>query len=105
MICQKCCKDFPEDSWKKGVTYKAIDEHHSPPSFMMENWEGDLINLCRDCHREIHDIILEIMFKHSNLFKPKKSEYWTWIAIMPGDREDIINEVIKKTKEWLDVNP
>lgn len=102
--CQKCCKEFIENSWVSGETYESIDIHHNPPQFMVKEsgkWEGNLINLCRKCHRELHDNILDIMFKFSNLFKFKKSEYWTWLAIIGNERNKCIEEVKNFTEEWL----
>jgi len=101
--CEKCHKDCSNNNFKKGETYEGVDIHHSPPQFMFEkdNWVGGLIILCRKCHREIHDKILEIMFKHSNLFQPKKSEHWTWIAIIGEGRIKCRDEVYEFTKRWL----
>ncbi len=95
---------FVGEKWVSGVTYEGIDEHHNPPTFMMKRWEGEIINLCRRCHKELHDIILKIIFKHSNLFKPNKSEHWTWIKVIPNKRQEYISEVIKSTREWVDGN-
>lgn len=100
LICKKCNHLF-KHKWEKGKTWEGIDEHHSPPEFMLDEWKGKIIPLCRKHHRNLHDRIIKIMFKHSNLFKPKKSEHWTWVAIMPNKRKECIEEVIKFTKEWL----
>lgn len=101
IICQKCNKE-QEREWYSGETYEGIDSHHSPPTFMMkENWKGDLISLCRDCHKEIHIQIRKIMFKNSNLFKMNNSDYFLWLQITPQDRRKTIEEVIKFTREWL----
>ena len=104
MICEKCKEDFSEIKGEKYKTYTGIDEHHNPPTFMFREDEiflGELIPLCRKHHRELHDIILKIMFKHSNLYKPKKSEYWTWIAIIGERKNECRKEVYNFTKEWL----
>ncbi len=101
MICQKCKKDFSGIKPEKNKTYKGIDYHHSPPKFMLKEWEGEEIPLCRKHHRQLHDEILKIMFKHSNLLKFKKSEYWTWIGILPINRKKCIEEVIYFTSRWL----
>jgi len=103
MICDKCKRNFEEKA-EKNKTYEGIDYHHNPPIFMFEKnemWAGKIVLLCRKHHRELHDEILKIMFKHSNLFKPKKSEHWTWIAILPCNRKKVIEEVMKFTKGWL----
>ncbi len=102
MICEKCKKDFSDKKWEKGETYEGIDSHHNPPEFMLDKWKGNMIDLCRKHHREIHDFILDIMFKHSTLFKPLKSEHWMWVNIIPYKREECIEEVIKFTEEWLE---
>jgi predicted HNH restriction endonuclease len=101
MICSKCKKDFSGIKAQNGITYEGIDEHHNPPEFMLDEWKGEMIPLCRNCHKKLHEKILEIMFKHSNLFKPKKSEHWTWMAIIPNKRNTCVEEVIKFTGDWL----
>ncbi len=101
MICEKCKIDFSDKKYEKYKTYEGIDRYHNPPTFMLEKWEGEMVSLCRKHHRKLHDEILEIMFRHSNLRIPKKSEHWTWIAIIPIHRRECIDEVIKFTKSWL----
>lgn len=101
-LCQKCKKDFSENKWVSGETYKGIDFHHNPPQFMFENlddWEGDFLELCRDCHKELHKEILKIMFEHSNLFKFKNSEYWTWKAIT--NKTECRNNIYEFTNKWV----
>lgn len=105
MKCQKCLKEFQEDTWQSGETYNAIDIHHNPPQFMVEQWKGDLINLCRKCHRDLHNKILEIMFSFSNLYKPKKSEQWTWLYIIGSKRKECIDAVTKFTMGWINEHP
>lgn len=100
--CDKC--GLIGERWEKGVTYEGIDGHHNPPEFMLEEWEGEIIPLCRKHHRELHDEIRRIMFEHSTLFKPNKSDYWTWIKVIPNKRGGCIEEVIKYTKGWIDGN-
>lgn len=102
MKCTKCNQDFSDAQYKQGETYKGIDYHHNPPTFMMEKWEGMIIPLCREHHVEIHREIKKIMFKHSSLMKPKNSEHWTWIAILPKDRKKVIRGVNKFAGKWLD---
>lgn len=106
-ICAKCKKrkqDFPE--WKNGETYIGLDLHHNPPEFisdyMNEEWSGEKFFLCRGCHQELHKQILLIMFKHSTLSKPKNSEYWTWQSIIPSKRKEMIDEIVKFTRGWID---
>jgi len=101
MICEHCKKDFSGIKAEQGITYEGIDYHHNPPEFMVDKWKGELLKLCRKCHKELHIKIREIMFKHSTLFKPNKSDYWTWIKVLPCDREKCVNEVIKYTKELV----
>ena len=104
MICEKCKKDFSDKKWEHKITYEGIDFHHSPPKFMLDVWEGKIINLCREHHKELHKDIIKIMFKYSTLFKPLKSEHWTWVKIIPCDRKDCIKEIIKFTDDWLNDN-
>jgi len=104
MICKKCYGDFSEIKAEKNKTYTGIDYHHNPPTFMFFEGElfiGDIIPLCRKCHRELHDIILKIMFRYSNLFKFKKSEYQNWIGIIGDKKEKCRIEVYNFTREWL----
>ena len=104
IICQRCKQNLTGIKAEQLVTYEGADEHHNPPRFMFDNkskWEGELLILCRKCHRELHDEILKIMFKYSNLFKHKKSEHWTWIAIIGENKIKCREEVYNFTKRWL----
>jgi len=101
MICMKCGEDLSHIRAEKYKTYEGIDEHHSPPEFMLEEWEGRIIPLCRKHHKELHIEIIRIMFEHSTLFKPNKSEHWTWIKVIPTNRPKCIKEVIKFTDDWI----
>jgi len=104
-ICEKCNADFSEVNAEKYKTYEGIDEHHNPPEFMFEKgekWNGRFIKLCRKCHTELHKEIREIMFKHSNLFKPKNSDHWIWIAVLPINRIKCREEVKEFTERWLE---
>jgi hypothetical protein len=101
MICDKCKKDNKE-IWEKDKTYLGIDEHHNPPRFMIESWEGDIFNLCRECHRNLHDEIIKIMLKYSNLLnKRNKSEYWIWLHTFSEERKNCMEDVISFTKKWI----
>ena len=102
MICDKCKQDFSNVVWEKGKTYNGIDQHHNPPEFMVEKWEGEIYNLCRKHHRELHDKIIEIL--NEGTLKFVKSEYWAWIKIIPSKRQEVIEKVIKFTKGWVDGN-
>lgn len=101
--CKKTEKEFPP--WQSGEVYEGLDSHHNPPEFISDylnqEWSGEKFDLCRKCHRELHDEIIKIMHHHSTLLKPKKSEYWTWIAILPINRKPMIQEIIKFTREWI----
>lgn len=101
MICEKCGKNLSHIKAKKYITYEGIDEHHNPPTFMLKTWVGEIMLLCRKHHKKLHDEILKIMFRHSLLRVPKKSEYWTWIKILPINRKKCIDEIIKFTKGWI----
>ena len=77
MKCEKCGRDI-ESEWKSGVTYEGIDYHHNPPQFLMDNWKGDLLKLCRDCHtgkNGLHKQILILMNKKANTLKFNGSEH------------------------------
>ena len=105
--CSKCNCNLNNKEWKKGKTYEGLDYHHNPPQFMFEDkkeWKGELIPLCRKCHKELHTKIREIMFKYSNLFKPNKSDYWNWIKVIGKDRIKCREEVFSFTKRWLNGN-
>lgn len=100
MKCDKCKKEF-DDEWKSGVTYKGIDEHHNPPKFMVDEWNGFFYYLCRKCHRELHDEIIKILNKFSVSLKFNKSEYWTWLKILPRNRPKATEEVFDFTEGWV----
>lgn len=102
-ICKKCLNDFNIKA-EKNVTYLGIDEHHNPPEFMFEKdeiWFGEMVSLCRKCHRELHDNLIEIMLKHSTLFKKNKSEYWIWLHTSLNERKKCREECYNFTNEWL----
>ncbi len=71
--CEKCNDLWDSNTWESGVTYKGIDKHHNPPEFISnffkEKWSGEFYNLCRKCHRDLHNEILIILNKHSTSFK------------------------------------
>lgn len=100
MICEKCKNDFSSVAWEKDVTYFGIDHHHSPPQFMLAPWKGEIINLCRECHRKLHDkVIIKIL--NEGQLKFVNSEHWAWIKIIPNKRKEIIEKIIISTKRWL----
>ena len=102
--CIKCNKKFEKNQFQRGKKYLGIDEHHNPPEFMFEKderWFGEIINLCRKCHVELHELIRNIMFEHSNLFKKNNSDYWIWIKVLPCDRKKCREEIFNFTKEWI----
>ena len=101
MICDKCKKEFNGMEWKSGETYEGIDLHHNPPQFMMNKWEGKTYNLCRKCHRKLHDEIIKILNKFANTLKFIKSEYWVWNKIIPNKRQEIKDEIIKFSEVWI----
>lgn len=101
MKCNKCKKEFFNGEWKSGETYKGIDEHHNPPKFMMEIWKGKFYNLCRDCHRELHDEIIKILNDEANTLKFVNSEHWVWLKIIPKNRLKATKRVFKFTEEWV----
>jgi len=103
MICEKCGRDkFPE--WQTGKTYEGIDEHHNPPQFLMKNWKGDLLKLCRKCHTGkdgLHYQILILMNKKANTMIFLKSEDWLLKKMCPKDINELAIEVYEFTNEWL----
>ena len=99
MICEKCGEDFSNYKWESGKKYLGIEDHHNPPEFMVEKWDGTWHKLCHKHHRELHDEIIKIINKGNLKFV--KSEYWAWIKILPIDRPKIIKEVMEYTKRWL----
>jgi len=100
--CDKCHEFWDSNCWEYKRTYKGIDQHHNPPKFMVEKWEGKIYNLCRKHHRELHDEIIKILQKYSNQLKKVKSEYWTWIYILPKDRKECVKEITEFTKKWVE---
>jgi len=101
MKCEKCKKDFSEHIWENGKTYKGIDEHHNPPQFLMENWKGKTYNLCRKCHRNLHDLIIDMMNKKANTLKFIKSEYWVMQKLTPKQKKELCEEVYNFTELWI----
>ena len=103
--CNKCKKLFGSKEWKSGETYKAIDKHHNPPEFLSnffkEKWSGEFYNLCRKCHRELHDKILIILNNNSNSSKFIKSEYWIMQKMTPNKIKESQEEIYKFTKDWI----
>ncbi len=95
MKCDKCKNEIVE-TWVRGKTYLGIDEHHNPPKFMVDEWKGKTHNLCRKCHRNLHDEIIKILNKENLKFI--KSEHWAWIKIIPNKRKEIVKRIIKFTK-------
>jgi len=101
MKCQKCKRDFSNVIWEKGKTYEGLDEHHNPPKFMIEKWNGKTYYLCRKHHRELHDEIIKILNKFTKSSVFVKSERWTWIKIIPKDRLKVTKEVCNFTERWI----
>ena len=107
MKCDKCGGDYGSVKCEKNKTYWGIDVHHNPPQYMFAKgaWKGDLICLCRKCHKDFHFLILVEMRKHSNLLKPNNSEEWTWKSVFGQPRFDCIEEVRKLKEVWLNEYP
>lgn len=102
MLCEKCGGDFEEFVYEKGETYKGIDGHHNPPTFLMKvNWEGEIHNLCREHHRELHDKIIVILNSIARTLKFIKSEHWVLQKMSPKQIEEARKVVYKFTREWL----
>jgi len=101
MNCAKCKKYFTGNEWKSGKTYEGIDEHHNPPKFMVNVWEGKLYNLCRKCHRELHDEIIKILNEEAKTLKFVNSEHWVWIKILPINQPKAVKRVFDFTEEWI----
>lgn len=106
MECAKCKRkqeEFPE--WKIGETYSGLDFHHNPPEFisnyLKEKWSGEMMWLCRKDHKDLHELIRKIMIKYSTLLKPNNSEHWIWLHILPSKRKEMIEEIIKFTRMWI----
>ena len=101
--CEKCLKMFEDNEFVRGETYKAIDEHHNPPKFLMDKdkWKGELPFLCRECHREIHNIIIRMMNKKAGTLKFLNSEHWLLKKMSLNQRDELAVEVFNFTKEWL----
>ena len=101
MKCKKCLKDFKENLWKIKKTYEGIDYHHNPPKFMVKNWVGEEIILCRSCHRKLHDLIIKILNEEARTLKFCKSEHWVLTKLSLVQREKATERIIKFTNEWL----
>jgi len=105
MECQKCNHYFKDSCWESKKTYHGIDEHHNPPRFLSkklkEKWIGETYNLCRKCHRKLHDEILKILNENSNNFKFIKSEYWTLKKMNIKQIKKAKEEIYAFTKRWI----
>jgi len=101
MKCDKCGNDFSGYIYEKGETYNGIDEHHNPPKFLMRNWEGKFYNLCRGCHRKLHDEIIIILNKVAGTLKFNKSEHWVTKKMSPNQIEEARKIVYIFTEEWI----
>ena len=101
MRCDKCGGDFDEKA-EKYKTYKGIDVHHNPPQFLMDKWEGETYNLCRKCHRELHDEIIKILNQVAHTLKFNKNEYWVCQQMSPNEKEIAKQVVYDFTNRWLE---
>ena len=100
VICKKCNKDITEE-WERYKTFRGANEHHNPPEFMMERWQGELIWLCRKHHEEIHKEIIKILNEVVGTLKFCNSEHWVWIKMPQTLKNLALKEVVKFTEEWL----
>lgn len=99
MKCEKCGFEIEPKDYTDLI---RIEEHHNPPKFMLKNWKGELINLCRDCHIEkLHPLITNIILKNSNKLKPTKSMEWAWKYVPYENKEKCIKEVTAFTEKWI----
>lgn len=107
MQCSYCGEWFENTDFKSGETFKGIDEHHNPPKFLTgeEEWndfEGrQLLCLCREHHRELHDEILVIINRIARTLKFNKSEYWVCQRMSISQKQEATREVFEYTKRWL----
>jgi hypothetical protein len=112
MKCDCCKNNFEQNQWKRFVTYKGLDKHHNPPTFitnfLVEDWKGDVYNLCRDCHTEgennIHLNIKKILNKNSSSLKFINSEQWIMKKMTIKQIQEAKDEIIIFTKRWIDEN-
>ena len=106
-VCEKCNKIFNE-KWESKKTYEGIDQHHNPPEFLSEflndNWSGEFYNLCRKCHRKLHDEIIIILNKKANAIKFINSEYWILQKMNEKQIQEVKNEIYDFTKKWIKEN-
>lgn len=86
---------------RQGITYKGIDEHHNPPQFMLDNWEGEVYYLCREHHRKLHDEIIKIMNRIAETLKFVNSEHWVWVKMNKLKQNECVREVYNFTKRWI----
>lgn len=104
MKCDKCKKDFSEEIWESGKTYKGIDEHHNPPQFMFEDeevWKGVLYNLCREHHRFLHDKIIKILNQEAGTLKFLKSEYYVWLKMNKIQKLSAREKIFEFTENFI----
>ncbi|MEX2017261.1 MAG: hypothetical protein WD876_02210 [Candidatus Pacearchaeota archaeon] len=105
MICQKGNHEIESD-WKSRETYRGIDRHHNPPEFMFkdtkkEKWTGEMLDICRKHHIELHKEIKKIMYRNSNSLKFINSEDWLMKKMSSEQIVRARKEVYIFTKEWL----
>ena len=103
--CDKCKRFFDSNSWERGKTYKGIDKHHNPPTFfskvLKKSWSGEIYNLCRKCHRELHNNIIKILNKKIQTLKFINSEHWILKKMNLKQIKEAEKEIYQFTKEWI----
>jgi hypothetical protein len=99
----KCAYDGEEieDIWESGKTYEGVDEHHNPPQFLMENWEGETYYLCRKHHVELHKQIKIILNRIAGTMKFCNSEDWLLKKMNINQIRQARQEVYDYTKRWI----
>jgi len=105
--CSYCGQWFENTDYEKGETFKGIDEHHNPPKFLTSekewfNFEGkELLNLCREHHRKLHDEILIILNRIAGTLKFNRSEYWLTQKLSAIQKQQATKEVFEYTRQWI----
>ena len=105
--CDKCKKISDTNDWESGTSYEGNDRHHNPPEeiyrFLKLKWVGEMFNLCRKCHTDLHKEITLMLKKYSNA--PRyNSDYWLMKNSTIGKIIEAKDKIYLFTKKWVGKN-
>lgn len=105
ITCDYCWDAFEDDLWESGKKYTGIDRHHNPPEFITkrlgELWKGEILNLCREHHVQLHREIKIILNRIAGTLKFVNSEHWILQKMNLQQVRSAKEEVYNFTKNWV----